>query len=138
MSILDICQDEVIFTGGDSTVEDAASLMKSYNIGALIVTENNEPVGIITDRDIVVNVVAEGDDASAVKIKEVMSDNLLVVSFDEGIYETIEKMKARNVRRAPVIDAFGKLIGIVSVDDLIPYLISEGNSISSLIKNQTH
>ena len=100
-------------------VEQAAQLMKSEDVGPIpIVGDNDKLEGIITDRDIVLKVVAEGRDPKTTKLSEVMTTDLISCTIDGDVEEMLDLMEDNQVRRIPVVDASGRLVGIVSQADI--------------------
>jgi signal-transduction protein with cAMP-binding, CBS, and nucleotidyltransferase domain len=97
--------------------------------------DTRKPVGIITDRDIVVKIVAEGQAPADMKVGAVMSSPVVSLREDDGFIEALDKMSAGGVRRAPVVDREGCLKGMVSVDDLVPLLARELAKIGALIRH---
>ena len=140
MRIGDICTIETVHCKRDMTVQEAALLMRKHHVGDLVVVEqpNGEqvPVGIITDRDIVVSVIALGLDPSSLLVGDIMTGELLTATENEDVYETIEKMRFKNIRRLPVINSLGGLSGIVSVDDLLEFLSEEMGELSRISSGQ--
>ena len=131
MPIGDVCVREVLVATPETTVAEAARLMRRQHIGDVVVVAGKSaagetgslvPVGIVTDRDIVISVVATGLDPSIFTLGDLVTGSLVTVREDLGVFECIAKMRTRAVRRMPVVDAQGKLVGIVSVDDLIQLL----------------
>ena len=119
MLVKDVMTSPVITVRGDSTVDKAAKLMRDNDIGCVIVTaENDKPVGIITDRDIVVRVVAEDIQPSKIKAKKIMSTPLITIDADKTINEAAREMNRRDVRRLAVMYR-GRLVGIISSKDII-------------------
>lgn len=101
------------------TVQQAAQLMKSEDVGPIpIVGDNGKLEGIITDRDIVLKVVAEGRDAKTTKLADVMTTDLISCTVDGDIEEMLDLMEDNQIRRIPVVDATGRLVGIVSQADI--------------------
>ena len=101
------------------TVQQAAQLMKSEDVGPIpIVGDNGKLEGIITDRDIVLKVVAEGRDAKTTKLADVMTTDLISCTADGDIEEMLDLMEDNQIRRIPVVDASGRLVGIVSQADI--------------------
>ena len=101
------------------TVQQAAQLMKSEDVGPIpIVGTDGKLEGIITDRDIVLKVVAEGRDSKTTKLSDVMSTDLITCTADGDIEETLDLMEDNQVRRIPVVDASGRLVGIISQADV--------------------
>ena len=140
MRIGDICTVQTIHCKRDTTVQQAALMMRNHHVGDLIVVEqpNGErvPVGIITDRDIVVSVIALGLDPVSLLVGDIMTDEVLTATEDEDVYETIELMRFKNIRRLPVVNSLGGLSGIVSVDDLLEFLAEEMGELSRISSGQ--
>ncbi len=116
------CQD--VMTKNPTTcgemapVVDAAKLMEQEGVGSIPVCEDGRLVGIVTDRDIAMRVVAEGRDPQQTKIQDVMTRDPQTVSAEEPISRALEVMESRQVRRIPVIDGGGKLVGIIAQADI--------------------
>ena len=104
--------------GETAPVVDAAKLMEREGVGSIPVCEDGRLVGIVTDRDIAMRVVAEGRDPRETKIQDVMTRDPESVSAEEPIARALEVMESRQVRRIPVIDAGGKLVGIIAQADI--------------------
>ena len=118
MKISEIMTKEVISLSANDTVEHAAQIMKEYNIGSIPVnTENRGIVGIITDRDIILRCVAEGENIKVQKISEIMTSNPVVGDKNINTDEAVRIMGERQIRRLPIISN-NELIGIVSLGDL--------------------
>ena len=129
MNIGEICTIQTVTCVRDETVQGAALLMRKHHVGDLIVVDQADgqavPVGIVTDRDIVVSVIALGLDPAGLQVDDIMSDDLLSCREDGDVYETIEHMRLRGIRRVPVVNSAGGLSGIVSADDLLEFLAEE-------------
>ena len=140
MNIAEICTVQTIYCKRDETVQGAALLMRKYHVGDLVVVDQSDtervPVGIITDRDIVVSVIALGLDPASLLVGDIMTEDLLTASEDDDVYETIEKMRFRGIRRVPVVNKAGGLTGIVSVDDLLEFLAEEMGELSRISTHQ--
>jgi CBS domain-containing protein len=140
MHIGEICTTQTIFCTREESVQGAALLMRTHHVGDLVVIDqpNSEriPIGIITDRDIVVSVIALGLDPASLLVGDIMSDDLLTCSDKDDVYETIERMRLRGIRRVPVVNAHGGLTGIVSVDDLLEFLAEEMSELSRIGPHQ--
>jgi CBS domain-containing protein len=101
-----------------ATVHEAAETMRTHNIGDVIASDDKGGIaGLVTDRDIVVRVVAEGRDPRVTLIEEIVSRDLTAVSPDDPVERAVELMRERAVRRLPVVKR-GKIVGIVSIGDL--------------------
>jgi CBS domain-containing protein len=124
MSIGEFCNREVVYALRETTVVEAARLMRSHHVGSLVVvdqigTGKRKPVGIVTDRDIVVEVTATGLDPKTITTEDIMSSQLATVREEDTVEQTMEMMRFKGVRRLPVVDRDGGLAGIVTIDDLL-------------------
>jgi CBS domain-containing protein len=136
------CNRDVVFVAPEATVEEAADLMRSYHVGCLVVVRNEgecrQPVGMITDRDLVVEILAQRIDPSTVAVADFMSSEPLTAHEDDSLWQTIRRMSAHGVRRMPVVDARGSLVGLLSVDDILDLLSAELSQLTTLaIREQT-
>lgn len=140
MAIGEICNREVAVAERETTVLETASLMRQYHVGDLVVVDELDnrrvPVGIVTDRDIVLEIVAMGLDASVLTAGDIMGPELATVGEDEGVFETMRYMRSRGIRRMPVIDNRGGLVGIVTLDDLLELLAEEMSELVKLIASE--
>lgn len=140
MHIGAICTTETIFCTRDESVQGAALLMRKHHVGDLVVIDKPDgekvPVGILTDRDIVVSVIALGLDPASLLVGDIMSDDLLTCSENDDVYETIERMRLRGIRRVPVVNPHGGLTGIVSADDLLGFLAEEMGDLARIGPHQ--
>ena len=143
MGIGDICNREVVYVNRDVTVNAACKLMRHYHVGSLVVVDDvnaqRVPVGILTDRDVVVEIDAMDLDAKVITAGDIMSSALVTVQENHGVLETIEIMRFKGVRRMPVVNAEGRLVGIVTIDDLLAVLAEELTDIARIVsREQTH
>lgn len=140
MSIGEICNREVIVTAKGSTTADAAKLMRQHHVGDLVVVEERGgarvPVGIVTDRDLVVEVLALGIDSGTVTIGDLGTGELYTAHEQDGIWDTLQRMRGHGVRRMPVVDAKGALAGIITVDDLLDLLAGELGDLVKIIRRE--
>ena len=114
--------------------------MSDHNVGALVVTRDLEgvrvPVGLITDRDIVIEVLGEGVDVGTVLVGDIMSDELLTAGEGDDLWGSLQRMRSAGVRRLPVVDTRGALQGIVTVDDVIELLADELTQMAKLMARE--
>jgi CBS domain-containing protein len=119
------CVRNVVTVPRNAPIVEAAKLMREHHVGALVVVDRpggNVPVGILTDRDIVVEVVAAGLAANTVNVAEIVRRPIVTVNEEASYAETVRLMAQHAVRRMPVVDVQGTLVGIVAVDDLMRQL----------------
>jgi CBS domain-containing protein len=100
------------------TIVDAAKLMRGEDAGIAPVVDGDRLVGVITDRDIAIRIVAEGKDPTATKVEEIASTSLITVDPQQNLDEALRLMAQHQVRRLPVVEEDGKLIGIVAQADI--------------------
>jgi CBS domain-containing protein len=140
MTISAICSREVITVHRDATVLHAAMLMRQYHVGDVLVIEDHEgkaiPVGILTDRDIVIELVATDLDCRVITVGDIMLAHLAVVKEDEGIFDAIQLMSSKGIRRLPVVDKDGSLLGIVTLDDMLQLLAKEFDALAKLVRRE--
>lgn len=137
MTVGEVCNREVIVAAADEELAEAARLFRRHHVGNVIVVKEENgrrvPIGILTDRDLVLEVLAPEVPAESVTIGDVMSSDLLVLREDEETMEAFKRMRARGVRRAPVVGANGSLVGILAVDDVLELLAESMNDLVGLI-----
>ena len=140
MNIGDIRTPRVIVSYPDRPLAEAARMMRDSHVGALVILDPHDParrpIGILTDRDIVRGQIAKRADLYCLTVDDVMSRNPLSLRSDMSIAEGIDAMNARAVRRAPVTDGNGMLIGIVTLDDMLPAVASELQELAKLMGSQ--
>jgi CBS domain-containing protein len=122
MQIRNVMTKPVKSIAADDTIEQAARKMKHCNVGDLPVVVHNQAVGMVTDRDIVMRAVAFGLDPKETKVNEAMTKGVIVCKEEDDLEIVAQMMCSRQVRRLPVINRKGELMGIVSLGDLITKL----------------
>lgn len=139
MKLKDACVIEAVCCLPDITIDAAARAMRQNHVGDLIVVddadEEREPIGILTDRDIIVEVIALGRDPATVKVNEVMTKNPVIASAAEDTSTALERMRSQGVRRLPVVDDGGFVLGIITLDDLLRVHAEEGAAIAQVVSN---
>jgi CBS domain-containing protein len=140
MPISEVCNREVVIVQPGETVLEAAQLMRRHHVGDVVVVEERGgrriPVGIVTDRDLVLEVMAPQIDPAAITVRDFLTTDLVTIKKDAGLFEAIECMHAKGVRRLPVVDDNGGLIGILTLDDLIELLADEMTALARLVKHE--
>ncbi len=142
MSVGDTCNRAVVVVEHDAEVLEAARLMRRFHVGDLVVVEPRDgmrvPVGILTDRDLVVEILAEEVDPSAVSVRDFMTTDLLLAREDEELADVIDRMRTRGVRRVPVVDGRGALVGILCADDILELLAEELGGLARLVNRERY
>ncbi len=135
MSVGRICLRSVDLADATESVTGAACRMRERGVGTLVVIDQaGHPVGILTDRDLCLRVLAEGRDASGSRVADVMTASPRTVSEETPIEAALSLMKAGGFRRVPVVDGAGTLVGILSLDDVLALLAEEFALIGKLIE----
>lgn len=142
MSVGEICNRNVAVVEKERSIQEAAELMRKRHVGDLIVVgyDHNRkiPIGIVTDRDIVVELIAKKIPTDAVTVGDVMSYELVTAMEDDDLLQTLKLMRAKGARRLPVVDSGGSLVGILTVDDIVGLLAETLSDVSKLIERQQH
>jgi CBS domain-containing protein len=118
MKIRDIMTSDVEIISPDTPLRDAAQRMRDTDTGFLPVGENDQLVGTLTDRDITIRAVAEGQDPNSAKVRDAMSENLVYCFDDQDSSEAAELMAEKQLRRLPILSRDKRLVGVVSLGDL--------------------
>jgi len=121
-------------------VSEAARLMRSHHVGDVVVVDEVDgrkvPCGIVTDRDIVIGLVAQGLDPDTIQVGDLMMTGIVVGRELDGVADTLEIMRVKAVRRMPIVDALGTLVGIVTADDLLQLLSEEMSALAAMINRE--
>ncbi len=134
MTVLECCRMDVVTASPDAKVIEVAGMMNDSNVGCVVITENQCPVGIVTDRDLVTRVMATGRDPKKTAISEVMTRDPVVVEDGTGLFEAMQFIREEGVRRLPIVDSDGNLAGIITTDDIIRLIGQEMQFIGDVIK----
>jgi len=138
MTVSLICNHNVATIAATEGVVDAAVRMREEHVGTLLVVERrgsiHVPVGILTDRDIVVAVVAKRVAPDSLTVGDAMTREVLTVREDDGVEFALREMRRRGVRRAPVVGKRGELVGIVSLDDVVQHLAMQLGRLADAIR----
>lgn len=136
MNISNLMTAEVVTINTNQSIADTAKLMRSKNVGDIVVVETKnggtKPVGIITDRDLVLEILAQDVDPLSVSIADIMTSNIQTITEDATILTTLRLLHDKGVRRAPIVDHKGDLTGVVSADDILGFLSSEFKNLAEI------
>jgi len=140
MRVRDVCTKNVVSVSADDSIFAAAQRMRERHVGDVLVVKDDHErcIGILTDRDITIEVVANNIDPETLTVRDVMSDEVLMIDEDEDVLEALEMMSRAGVRRLPVMDGKRRLSGVVSVDDIIGTLAESLLEVSTLAHRQRH
>jgi CBS domain-containing protein len=141
MTIGDICNRNVVVAPKGEMVVDAAKRMRTSHVGDLIVVENRDnrhvPIGIVTDRDIVIAAVAgDPDHINYLLLSDVMTSDLVTATEQDSIEAALKKMQEHGIRRLPIVDTAGTLVGILTLDDILRYLTGQQSELVALVARE--
>ena len=137
MPVKDVARTDVVTAGSDQTAGNLATLMKEENVGCVVIEADDEPIGIVTDRDLVVTVLESRSKPSEVNAGEIMTESPVTVDVDTGILKATEAMYEASVRRIPIVDENGKVAGIITMDDLLVLLTDELDNLASIVEAES-
>lgn len=133
-----ICQKDLDLIGPDESVATAADRMRQRTVGSLIVVDGaKRPLGIVTDRDLVIRALADARDADSTPVSEVMTPDVVVATRGTFINSALRLMREGPFRRLPIVDEKGVLVGLVTIDDVLIRLGREFGEVASLIEMET-
>jgi CBS domain-containing protein len=140
MNVGELCSRDAVTASANAPLMEVARLMRDQHVGVVVVTKTpiDEPVaaGIISDRDMVRALLKHPQGLTAVRAEDVMTHDPLVLSEEDSVDEAIRRMRARGVRRAPVVTSHGMLVGLVSTDDLFAQVARELVDLATLLEQQ--
>lgn len=134
MSVLELARRDVVTCRPTASAADVADSMAESGVGSVVVTEQEgRPVGIVTDRDLVVRVLARDVDPVAVTAADVMTEDPETIPSDSGVFESTQAFSRAGVRRLPLVDGNGLLVGIVSLSDVMLLLTQELDNLATVV-----
>ena len=140
MLLNEICTPDVVYCSADSTALAAARLMRERHVGDVVVVEepngDQVPIGVVTDRDIVVEVIAQEQDPAKVTVREIMRTPVVVAQATEEVSQAVERMKVHGIRRIPVMGESHRLVGILCLDDLLKQIAAEAGTLVDIVSRE--
>lgn len=142
MNVAQLCSRNVISVRRIDEVVSAARLMREHHVGYIVVTEpdfagsTERPIGVLTDRDIVVDIIARDRDPRSLVVGDVMTENPVVLGASDPIAAAVQEMRRIGVRRMPVVGSLGELIGVLSLDDVLDALAAELHNLAGAVRNE--
>ena len=136
MAVGDVCSRDVVIVFRKDTVADACRLMRERHIGSLVVVDDgrrNAPIGMFTDRDVAIGVVALGLDPETTLVEAAMRPGVATISQNDAVHDAVALMRDQGVRRLPVVDASGRLAGVLAADDLLDLLAGEISDLAVMV-----
>lgn len=140
MGVGEYCNREVVVMTPAGTVREAARVMRDEHVGDVVVVDEaggvRRPVGIVTDRDLVIEVVARDGDPDEITLADLVAGELVCAGESDDLWDTLKNMRDRGVRRVPIAAADGGLVGIITLDDYVDLLAEEMDDLVVLIRRE--
>ena len=136
MSVSSLAQSDVVTAERDASLQDLATTLDEENVGAVVIVDGDEPVGVVTDRDIAL-AVSDGGDVSDITASDVMPDDVVTLKADAESIELARTIGEAKVRRIPVVDDAGALEGLVTLDDLVATIGEQLDEVADVIEAQS-
>lgn len=134
MAVIDIARSSVVTVSPDAALSSVVQTMQAQSVGSVVVVEDDEPIGLVSDRDLALILLGGDDiDPDSTHVSEILDDDLVIVDADTGIYDLVELMSEQSVRRVPVVDG-AELKGIVSLSDIVVLLGMELQHVANTIR----
>jgi CBS domain-containing protein len=140
MRVGEFCNREVIVIGADESVKVAAELMRKHHVGDVVLVEERQgrrvPVGIITDRDLVVEIMVPELDPGELAARDIVTGSLATTHSEDSMLDALDLMRSKGVRRLPVVETDGSLAGIITVDDVMGLLTEMLGRLAGVVERQ--
>ena len=140
MTVGKYCERELEPLSRDASLQEAALMMRSHHVGEVIVVDKldgkNIPVGVVTDRDLVIEIMALAVDVEQISVGNIMSLELITVRHDYSLSDTLDIMQRHGVRRLPVVDNSGALLGIINIEVTLKVLCQDLSKMLTLFNNE--
>ncbi len=137
MLVKDVCTMNAVCCPRQTSVLQAARLMRQQHVGDVVVVDDPDeectPIAVVTDRDLVVEVLGNGLDPATTMLGSLVYRPLVIANESEDISEAVARMRAHGIRRIPVVNVRGRVVGIVTLDDLLRLLIADGNALLDIV-----
>lgn len=134
MPLVDCIRTDVVTASPDERVTAIARMMDERNVGSVVIERDGYPVGIVTDRDLALRVCARNVDPESTSVRDVMTCDPFVVDRNDSLRNVMECAREQGVRRFPVVDDDQRLVGIVTMDDVVRILANEMNCVTDIIR----
>jgi CBS domain-containing protein len=137
LTIRDLARSAVVTTHREQTAGNLATVMKEEGVGSVVIEEEGRPVGIVTDRDLAMTVLEPRADPTEVTADEIMTEEPTTARHDEGVFEVTKRMFDAHVRRMPIVDDEGTIVGIITLDDFLVLFTDELNGLAGVVESES-
>jgi len=142
MQLKEIYTPDVVCCSRGTSAMDAALLMRQRHVGAVVIVndinDDRAPIGVITDRDLAVEVVAAGLNGRDTQVAALARKPVIIAREDEELNAAIERMRSHGIRRTPVVDSGGALVGIITLDDMLALMVENANALVQITRKEQH
>ena len=136
MEVGGLCRYRPGTIGPGADLVDAARLMRECHVGFLVVTEGTSPLGVLTDRDIVLEAVAGDVPLHEVTVRDAMSAEPVTLTADTALEDALDSLRTAGVRRAPVVDEGGRIVGVLSIDDVLDHIALQLGAVAGSLRHE--
>lgn len=140
MALGEFCNRDVVIVSQTDSIQETVSLMRSKHVGTVVVVEKKDsnviPVGMVTDRDIVIKVIAENIELAPLTAGDVMSADMVTIQESADLMDAIKLMRIKGIKRIPVVNDLGSLEGILAVDDVLELLAELVSDLAQLSQRE--
>jgi CBS domain-containing protein len=136
MAVIDIARTTVVTASPDTSVADVVRKLHEEEVAGLVIVDDGKPLDLVTSRDLLPAVLDEEFDAENTPVEEFIEGDIPTVEADEGMYDTVEVMSERGIRRLPVVEN-GELVGIISISDVVVLLGMELQHVATAIRSSS-
>jgi CBS domain-containing protein len=136
MDVSDLCRYRAVTIGPGADLVEAAQLMRESHVGLLVVSDGGLPLGVITDRDIVLEAVAADVGPRSVTVRDAMNAAPVTLSANTPLEDALDSLRVAGIRRAPVVDDGGRIVGVLSIDDVLDHLALQLSAVAGALRHE--
>lgn len=136
MDVRDLCRHRVVTIDPGADLVEAARVMREFHVGFLVVSDGRTPVGVITDRDIVLEAVAGCVDPRSVTVRDAMTAEPVTLTADTPLEDALDSLRVAGIRRAPVVDDGGRIVGVLSIDDVLDHIAVQLGAVAGSLRHE--
>jgi CBS domain-containing protein len=136
MDVRDLCKYRAVTIGPGADLVEAAQMMREFHVGFLVVGDGGLPLGVVTDRDIVLEAVAGDVDPRSVTVGDAMTAAPVTLTADTSLEDALDSLRVAGIRRAPVVDDGGRIVGVLSIDDVLDHIARQLGAVAGSLRHE--
>lgn len=136
MDVRDLCKYRAVTIGPGADLVEAAQMMREFHVGFLVVSDGGLPLGVVTDRDIVLEAVAGDVDPRSVTVGDAMTAAPVTLTADTPLEDALDSLRVAGIRRAPVVDDGGRIVGVLSIDDVLDHIALQLGAVAGSLRHE--